>query len=62
MARLTKEQERSIDLVPYQFQKSYRYRGGHIYRQYEMMTKKEVIARLLIPPIRDAVRAFKRGF
>jgi glycosyltransferase involved in cell wall biosynthesis len=35
---------------------------GHIYRQYEMMTKTEVIARLLIPPIRDAARAFKCRF
>jgi glycosyltransferase involved in cell wall biosynthesis len=35
---------------------------GHIYRQYEMITKKQAIARLLIPPIRDAVRAFRARF
>ena len=32
---------------------------GHIYRQYNMITKKQAIARLVIPPIRDAVRAFR---
>jgi glycosyltransferase involved in cell wall biosynthesis len=35
---------------------------GHIYRQFEMMTKKEVLARLILPPIRDAARAFKCRF
>jgi glycosyltransferase involved in cell wall biosynthesis len=35
---------------------------GHIYRQYEMVTKKEVISLLLGPPIRDAVRAFRCRF
>jgi glycosyltransferase involved in cell wall biosynthesis len=32
---------------------------GHIYRKYNMVTKKQVIARLLIPPLRDAIRAFR---
>lgn len=32
---------------------------GHIYRQYEMITKKQAIARLVIPPFRDAFRAFR---
>jgi hypothetical protein len=32
---------------------------GHIYRQYSMITKKQAIARLVLPPIRDAVRAFR---
>ena len=35
---------------------------GHIYRQYEMITKKQAIARLVIPPFRDAVRAFRARF
>ena len=35
---------------------------GHIYRKYNMITKKQAIARLLIPPIRDAVRAFRARF
>ena len=35
---------------------------GHIYRQYSMITKKQAIARLVIPPIRDAVRAFRARF
>lgn len=35
---------------------------GHIYRQYNMITKKQAIARLVIPPIRDAVRAFRVRF
>ena len=35
---------------------------GHIYRQYEMITKKQAIARLVIPPFRDGVRAFRARF
>ena len=35
---------------------------GHIYRQYDMITKKQAVARLVIPPIRDAVRAFRARF
>jgi glycosyltransferase involved in cell wall biosynthesis len=35
---------------------------GHIFREYNMITKKQAIARLLIPPVRDAVRAFRSRF
>lgn len=35
---------------------------GHIYRQYNMITKKQAIARLVIPPFRDGIRAFRARF
>lgn len=35
---------------------------GHIFRQYNMITKKQAIARLIIPPFRDAIRAFRARF
>lgn len=35
---------------------------GHIYRKYNMITKKQAVARLVIPPFRDAIRAFRARF
>jgi glycosyltransferase involved in cell wall biosynthesis len=48
--------------VPFHIPKAQQVEEGHIYRKYNMITKKQALSRLIIPTTREALRAFRARF
>ena len=48
--------------VPFHIPKQQQIEEGHVYRKYDMITKRQAISRLIIPTVRESVRAFRARF